>query len=56
LKSQEQRPGAKAKATAIAIEDSSLFLQVLLFNQKPLNKMPGAATVIALPWTRTPGG
>jgi hypothetical protein len=56
LKSQEQRPGAKAKATAIAIEDSSLFLQVLLFNQKPLNKMPAATNVIALPSAGPPGG
>jgi hypothetical protein len=51
-----EKPGAKAKATATAIEDFSLFFPVLLLHQKPLNKMFAAATVIALPPARAPGG
>jgi hypothetical protein len=51
-----EKPGAKTKSTATAIEDSSLIFPVLLFNQKPLNKMFAAATVIALPLAGTPGG
>jgi hypothetical protein len=34
----------------------SLPLQVLIFNQQPLNKMFAATTVIALPLAGTPGG
>jgi hypothetical protein len=51
-----ERPGAKAESTATAIEDSSLFRPVLLFNQKPLTKMLAATKVIALPLAGPPGG
>jgi hypothetical protein len=33
-----------------------LFFPVLLFHQKPLNKMPAATNVIALPLAGAPGG
>jgi hypothetical protein len=51
-----EKPGAKTESTATAPEILSLPLQVLLFNQKPLNKMPAATNVIALPLAEAPGG
>jgi len=51
-----EKPGAKTKLTATKAEILPLPLQVLLFHQKPLNKMFAAGTVIALPLARTPGG
>jgi hypothetical protein len=54
-----ERPGAKTKATATRATSPEILplpLQVLLFNQKPLNKMFAATTVIALPLAGTPGG
>jgi hypothetical protein len=40
-----EKPGAKKESTATTHEIVSLSLKVLLFNQKPLNKMPAAATL-----------
>jgi hypothetical protein len=51
-----EKPGAKKESTATAIEDSSLFFPVLIFNRKPLNKMPAATNVIALPLAGAPCG
>jgi hypothetical protein len=51
-----EKPGAKTESTATAPEILSLPLQVLLFNQKPLNKMLAATNVIALPLAGAPGG